>query len=237
MATAAKAHPDHPGRRAKRTAILEAAATLFSGRGFHDTRVEEIAGRAGVAKGTVYEYFPSKEDLFKGIVSLAVERFIEAAREATRVHGEARAQLTALLESARTFAMTHRSLARMILENPPAIGEDLTAIVLQSHVRVRRIFQQVIEHGIATGEFRPVDAALAAIAVMGVSKGLVGHWLFGEPAPAAFPPEAAGSTLEQVLDLLLHGLSTPPEGDRVKPTPAPAPGAPLPPPRPPDPHG
>src|SRR5688572_28918040 len=55
----------------RRTQILEAALAVFSREGFHATRVEAIAREAGLAKGTIYLYFPTKE----AILSAAVERF------------------------------------------------------------------------------------------------------------------------------------------------------------------
>lgn len=187
----------------KGTAILEAALTLFVRSGFHATRVEEIAERAGVAKGTVYEYFPSKEALFKGILDLSFQRYCGTAREAVRSRGRASAQLAALIEASQAFARENRPLARIVLETLSGMDEQLRVHILTTRAQVRQIFQQVIEAGIQAGEFRPLDPDLATSAVMGAVTGLFKQWIFGEQGQP--PAEAAA----QLLDLLLQGLSAP----------------------------
>ncbi|WP_300715426.1 helix-turn-helix domain-containing protein, partial [Hydrogenophaga sp.] len=67
------ADPDAPQRRTRRKQarpgeLLDAALTLFVEKGFAATRVEEVAAMAGVSKGTLFLYFPSKEELFKAVV-------------------------------------------------------------------------------------------------------------------------------------------------------------------------
>jgi len=68
--------------------LLDAALTLFVEKGFAATRVEEVAARAGVSKGTLFLYFPSKEDLFKAVVRETIAgRFAEWNEEFERFDG------------------------------------------------------------------------------------------------------------------------------------------------------
>ncbi|TCT37851.1 TetR/AcrR family transcriptional regulator [Martelella mediterranea] len=67
------------GSEEKRSAILDAAVTVFSRKGFANARIEDIARQAGIGKGTVYLYFPDKESLFKSLVASAVEPILEHA--------------------------------------------------------------------------------------------------------------------------------------------------------------
>jgi TetR/AcrR family transcriptional regulator len=67
-----------PPRSRSRQKILDAALGAFSKRGFHETRMDDIASLAGVAKGTLYYNFPSKSDLFVALVCEGMNRFIEA---------------------------------------------------------------------------------------------------------------------------------------------------------------
>lgn len=62
----------------KRNIILQAALQVFSAKGFHPATVDEIARRAGVGKGTVYEYFPSKEALFHNVIQSGIDFYMEA---------------------------------------------------------------------------------------------------------------------------------------------------------------
>ncbi|PRX11831.1 UNVERIFIED_ORG: TetR family transcriptional regulator [Martelella mediterranea] len=67
---------------ARRIAILEAALATFSDKGFANARIEDIARRAGIGKGTVYLYFPDKESLFKSLISDALRPLLMAAHSA-----------------------------------------------------------------------------------------------------------------------------------------------------------
>ncbi len=66
-------------RQAKERAILDAALDVFAERGFAEARVEDVAARAGVAKGTIYLYFASKELLFEGLIRTGIAAPIAAA--------------------------------------------------------------------------------------------------------------------------------------------------------------
>jgi AcrR family transcriptional regulator len=57
----------------KKSLIIEAAARVFANRGYNSTLIAEIATEAGIGKGTIYEYFPSKEDLFFAVFEWFVE--------------------------------------------------------------------------------------------------------------------------------------------------------------------
>ncbi len=76
--------PTLPRRRARRKEarpgeIVEAALRLFADRGFAATKLEDVAAAAGIGKGTIYLYFPTKEDLFRAVVRQAVLPNLEAA--------------------------------------------------------------------------------------------------------------------------------------------------------------
>src|SRR4051812_48531371 len=68
-------------RRAKLQAILDAALDVFADKGFADTRLDDVALRAGVAKGTLYLYFDSKQTLFEALIRSGIAAPIEAIEE------------------------------------------------------------------------------------------------------------------------------------------------------------
>lgn len=71
----------------KRRQIMDAAVDVFSRKGYHGTRMEEVADLAGVAKGTVYLYFPSKDALLREIVRAAVETYVSDIETIARSSG------------------------------------------------------------------------------------------------------------------------------------------------------
>src|SRR5512144_220909 len=64
--------------------LLDAALELFAEKGFAATRSEEVAARAGVAKGTLYLYYPSKEEMLKAVISQRLSQEIAAGAEAVQ---------------------------------------------------------------------------------------------------------------------------------------------------------
>ncbi|MDT3700857.1 MAG: TetR/AcrR family transcriptional regulator, partial [Thermincola sp.] len=67
----------HPGDSDKRKKILKAAVKVFSQKGFHAAKVDEIAQLADVGKGTVYEYFSSKEEVFQEMFKAGMQFYVE----------------------------------------------------------------------------------------------------------------------------------------------------------------
>lgn len=185
----------------KRRAILDAACSVFAQKGFDRARVEEIAVRAGVGKGTIYEYFPSKKDLYKEMVETTIGAYAEALAEAVANEREPRLKLLAAIRCTLTVADRNRSFARLIMEPPGGLGENLRRHMWTTRESYVRLLQGVIEEGIARGDFRPVDAHLAAVTLVGAYKSAFFQRIFGDK-PLTTPEEAA----QQVLDLLLAGL-------------------------------
>ena len=159
-----------PAKRARRKEarpgeLLEAALALFVEKGFAATRVEEVAARAGVSKGTLFLYFPSKEELFKAVVRENASRHLhDAFRE---VAGYAGTSAELLHEFIRRWWTQYggtpaAGLTKLIMSeaaNFPDLAQYYQDEVVQpSHELVRRIVQR----GFARKEFRAIDLTLAS---------------------------------------------------------------------------
>jgi AcrR family transcriptional regulator len=159
-------------RRRKETRpqeLLDAALALFVERGFAATRIEEVAQRAGVSKGTLYLYYPSKEDLFKAVVrqSLAspIAEGLEMARQYT---GISSALLSELMHSwwQRVGNTPSAGIHKVVLSevrNFPELAQFYTDEVI---IPADRLFCSIVERGIARGEFRPLPVHAVAHALM-----------------------------------------------------------------------
>jgi AcrR family transcriptional regulator len=90
---------DRGPRGALGESILRAAQREFLERGFKGTSIESVAKAAGVAKGTVYLYFDTKEDVFRGVSQAFINWFLERAREAAASKGSVEARLAGVLEA------------------------------------------------------------------------------------------------------------------------------------------
>ncbi|NPV29907.1 MAG: TetR/AcrR family transcriptional regulator [Firmicutes bacterium] len=203
--------------RDKRTAILRAAAAVFAAKGFHPATVEEIAARAGVGKGTVYEYFSSKKELFRELLRAGMESYLAAVRKRLEASGPAREVLTEIARAHFRFAAEHGALARLLFEGQGGPASWAGEWLKEAQDRKLAVLIRIIARGIARGEFRPVDPRLAAQIFLGALGALCLPLFLGSPgAPAGGPAAAADAPgfpcdlqaqLEQGLDLLFRGLA------------------------------
>lgn len=187
--------------------ILEAAFTVFGESGFARAKIEDVARRAGVSKGTVYCYFDSKESLFREMVRAKVVASLAEAEVFVRTFdGSARALLAELIR--RMYGRVRREqmmqLARVVQGELPHFPELARFYFDEVILRARRLIEQVLERGVATGEFRPSATGFAA---RGLSSMLVHtaqvQCFFQRFDPQALTEEQA---VEGLIDLYLHGV-------------------------------
>jgi AcrR family transcriptional regulator len=145
--------------------ILDAALAVFGERGLSNARLDDIAKRAGVSKGTIYLYFPNKEELFREVIRSTVVAQIERAEQAVaRATGTATESLTHVMRENFEFlrTATFATLFRLVnaeLFNFPDLAEFYAKEVVE---RKQRLLSGVIARGMESGEFRRADPAIAA---------------------------------------------------------------------------
>lgn len=196
-------------KEARPAELLAAALDLFVEKGFAATRVEQVALRAGVSKGTLFRYFPSKEELFKAVVRQSLSaRFFEWSAEVDDYSGSSADLLRhGMLGWWERVGNTQASgMAKLMLTEahnfPEMAAFYQTEVALPCQGLVRRILQR----GIDSGEFAPVDADLATYSVTTplIFLAIWKHSLGNDPcAPAALDPQ---QYLASQLHILLHGL-------------------------------
>ena len=159
------------GRRkeARPGELLSAALDLFVEKGYAATRVDEVAARAGVSKGTLFLYFPSKEDLFKAVVRENIAgRFAEWDLELESFTGTSSELIEYCFRAwwERIGSTKASGLGKLMLSeanNFPALAQFYRQEVVEpGHQLVRRI----LERGVARGEFRALDLDHAVYLVL-----------------------------------------------------------------------
>ncbi|MCR4441578.1 MAG: TetR/AcrR family transcriptional regulator [Peptococcaceae bacterium] len=188
------------GSPAKQDLILKAAAEVFSTRGFHGARIEEIARQAGVGKGTVYEYFKSKEHLFSETLKAGMEKFNQRLLEETGRHDCAREKLASFALLHILFGKRYRSMARMAMLGTLPLDESFRKRVRQLHAQRLEMIENIVKEGIAGGEIRPVDPFLAANLFYG------GVGLIAGPFVELAPAEIERS-VERIIDYFFRGIA------------------------------
>ena len=188
----------------RRRRILDAAVRVFARRGYHGSRVGDIAAEAGVAHGLLYHYFSSKDEVletvFRENFGQLLERFraVEAAAEPAAEKLEGIAKI--LLRTWRNDPDLVTVMVRDVARSPQ----------LQAQVdEVRQAFaivQRVIEEGQRDGIFRPdLDAQLASWIVYGGLEEVLTGWVLGQLPDG---DEDVARAERTAIDLMLRGLTT-----------------------------
>ncbi len=146
--------------------ILDAALAEFGEQGLAGARLDDIARRAGIAKGTIYLYFPNKEELFREVVrQTIVTRLDELRREFGEPgDGTATEQLRAYMRSwwATVTRPAFRTVYRLVVGELHRFPELLAFYLDEVAGRAKALHADVIARGVATGEFRAFDPAAAS---------------------------------------------------------------------------
>ncbi|UCD67935.1 MAG: TetR/AcrR family transcriptional regulator [Betaproteobacteria bacterium] len=196
-------------KEARPAELISAALDLFVERGFAATRLEDVAARAGVSKGTLYLYFPSKEDLFKAVVRGGIVPAIERAEKQFEDHRGSAGALIRELVKGWWASIGNTRLGGipklMIAEsgNFPELAQFYHDEVIS---RGHRLIAAAVQRGINRGEFQPVDVDYAMRLVIAPLWLLtVWRFSFGLCDSQQLDPVAY---LDLHLDLILRGLST-----------------------------
>ena len=182
----------------KRRIILAAAVRVFAHKGFHTSRVGDIAEEAGVAHGLLYHYFSSKDEVLETIFrenwGILIERIHAVERSDEPAREQLRHVAAILLRTWRHEPDVVRVLVREIARSPELqqrIGELVKPI---------QAIQRIIEHGQQTGEFRAdLDPRLAATVFYGGIDELLTGWVLGQLPDGEAEVAAAEATLVDVV--------------------------------------
>jgi AcrR family transcriptional regulator len=151
-----------PGERPKQ--ILDAALAVFAERGLAAARLDDIAKLAGLSKGTIYLYFPNKEELFREVVRTTVVAYIARAEAFFESEPDPMQSLLNWMNGywswlrSPVFPAMHR-LVNSELRNFPDLAEFYATEVIE---RAHRLVRGILERGMDAGVFRRMDPLVAA---------------------------------------------------------------------------
>ena len=196
--------------------LLDAALDLFVEKGFAATRSEEVAARAGVSKGTLFLYFPSKEELFKAVVRENLSgRFSEWNEEFDAFEGSTADMVRHCMRVwwDRVGATRASGITKLMISEARNFPE-LAAFYHQEVIRPsNELIRRILQRGIDRGEFRPMDVDYTVFSIVAPMVFLImmKHSL-GACAPQDYALDPERYVQAQV-EALLHGLCVRP-GDK-----------------------
>ena len=183
---------------AKRLAILDAAAEVFSRKDFHEVLTDEIAAEAGVGKGTIYRYFRSKDDLYFATLVRGFEQLAKAFPAPPPPDCTPQARLEKIAANLLRLFWNRRPFY-MLLHRDEKLLQNREKELRQKRGDLEKVIQEAIEKGMASGRFRKVDARIAANLFLGMVRSAIFYHRESETAAAY---------ASQITDLFLRGLTT-----------------------------
>lgn len=194
-------------KEARPQELATAALELFIEKGFAATRLEDVAKRAGVSKGTLYLYFDSKEALFKEVVrGNIVPVLADAEKQLAHYAGDSATLLQLLMR--RWWSVVDGGPIGGIPKLMFAESRNFPSLAQFYHdeviVRGKALFGQVIARGVERGEFRRVDVKRATETLIGpmLLQALWKH-TFAPCSNEKFEPQA---TLDVALNIFIEGV-------------------------------
>lgn len=198
-------------KTARRDAILKAAKDAFFKNGFMETTVEDIADSCGLAKGTIYLYFKSKEEIYVSLMTKGLELLKKEMLKAASAEYDGDKILYQLLAIYYKFYLKNRKYFRIIfLSSHPDVRRRVSGELLKSSVETANdclgILNDAIKRGIKSGSFKQTDPWQAANILWAMVNGLIMKY---ETDPI-YREEIVGIKLEKILieslNLFLDGL-------------------------------
>lgn len=193
-------------RLRQREEILAAALELFSEKGFHRVRMQDIARKAEFAVGTLYRFFKDKEDLYRALVRSRAEHF-HSTLKAVLTKNEREDPVSVLkryLEAKANLLAGGVAMLKLYFAETRGARFSLRAgldrELLQLYEDLLRQLARVFERGIRRKVFRALDPYKLAVALEGMTNGFLQLWV---EQPERYPFD---QQLALILDLFLHGV-------------------------------
>lgn len=188
--------------RDKRERILRAAVKVFARKGFYASRVSEIAKAAGVADGTIYLYFKSKDELLTSLFEDRITRLLEVLRREVASVASGPGRVRRVIEFQLGLLEGERDLAEVITVNLRQSTRLLKQYATKRFTEYLELMASVIADAQHAGELRAdVSPRIVARAIFGALDGIALTWALGNAEPGGLT--RAGT---QLADVLLQGL-------------------------------
>ena len=207
--------PDKPQQ------IIEAAVRVFARQGYFNSRVSDIAREAGIAAGTIYLYFPNKEELFREMIRQTAVAAIERAERA-ETHGTPSSQLLAFMKGYWAFVRSpvFITIYRLVLAELHQFPDLAKFYAHEVVARGQKLIAGIIRRGIDAGEFREIDPMSAARAVVALIV-MNGIWRDEHTGVPLLAHKSDDEVFNELAQFYLHAIA-PSEGAFAQ-----ADGAPL----------
>ena len=167
----------------KRSVILDAALKTFVKRGYPDTKVAEIASEAGVAEGTLYNYFQSKEDLLLALFDEKWSMIIAEIKKKIQRLDDPNRKLKAIFSTVVMMFKRNRQLAELFMVDIKQSSIFLNNYTINRIIEFLDLIEDILEEGKRKGIYRKdLNTRVAKMIIFGAAQGILLSWVLGESA-------------------------------------------------------
>jgi AcrR family transcriptional regulator len=184
--------------------LLGAARKVFAEKGFHAATVEDIAAAAGVAKGTVYLYYRSKQDVYWGALEHGITELHNEIQTRLAAEETPESKVRAFIEIKIRYFEMNRDFFRIYfselgsgLSHPAQMPPQFE----QMYLRQARMLEAILQQGVETGAIRQIRADAAAVAISDLIRGIIVQRLLG------WSTKDVETDVNFVFDLVWRGIA------------------------------
>jgi TetR/AcrR family fatty acid metabolism transcriptional regulator len=192
------------GQEERRRQILDAAVRVFAKKGYHASRVSDIAGEAGVAYGLVYHYFESKDAVLEAVFREMWEMMVAALEAVERLDESPREQLRKCCAIVLRTWRDYPDVVRVLVREVARSGEQLQREV-EEIAQAFEVLERVVARGREQGVFRgDVSPRLGAWIVYGALEEILTGWVLGQLPDG---DEEVARAERTIVDVVCGGLA------------------------------
>lgn len=149
-------------RRKKRSTILRAATLVFSRDGYHKARMDDIAITAGMGKGTIYQYFSGKQELFQEMIKEGFNLYLGKLEEDISEGNNYYDAFKRIIDFSFNFMQKNVDISKVIISHPSMIDEKTVKWIRDKKQEIIQLIVTIINKYKKQGEFREIDPMIAA---------------------------------------------------------------------------
>lgn len=185
----------------KKEQILLAAVEMFLDRDYYQVTITDIAEQAGVGKGTVYEYFPSKEDLFKASFSYCADTYLQLFRQHLSTGASVRQTMHDLIAAHLELLRENRQRLYLLFNERPLSLHELQGWVIEKRREILKETTALLKEGIAAEELRPdLDLEMAGRLFLAINFDVIGGMVVLDDQ------DVSEEKIARLIDILWNGV-------------------------------
>lgn len=169
--------PERTNGATKRELIIDTACSLFAKNDFHTVSMDEVASRASIAKGTLYNYFESKEDLYFSIIKTKLQTLLGILRTRSSDQKDPVRDLRTFMNLFSLFLLRDPNFFILWKKEDIRMNREVLGDCREMEQQMKGLLRDILSRGTQAGSFRRLDCDAAADTVLGVIDVLVNRAL------------------------------------------------------------